>query len=42
MIERLCPEVISSPEAIDRTADMIIRFSLGGLRALDPSTGGLP
>ena len=42
MIERLCPEVISSPEAIDRTADMIIRFSLGGLRALDSSTGGLP
>lgn len=42
MIERLCPEVISSPEAIDRTADMIIRFSLGGLRALDSSKGGLP
>ena len=41
MIERRCPEVISSPDAIDRTADMIIRFSLGGLRALDPSPGSL-
>ncbi len=32
MVERLCPAAISSPGAIDRTAEMIFHFSLAALR----------
>ncbi len=32
LIERLSPEIIASADAIDRTADVIYRFSLAGLR----------
>lgn len=31
MVDRLCPEVVSSADAIDRTAAVIFRFSLAGL-----------
>ena len=34
LVERLCPEVIEGPEAIERTADQIARFSLGALKQL--------
>jgi AcrR family transcriptional regulator len=34
LIERLCPEIIAGPEAIERTADLIVRFSLAALRQL--------
>jgi len=32
MVDQLCPQVVSSADAIDRTAEVIFRFSLAGLR----------
>lgn len=32
LIERLCPDIVAGPEAIERTADLIVRFSLAALR----------
>lgn len=34
MIERMCPELFTGPEAIERTAELIYRFSLAALRQL--------
>lgn len=34
VIERLCPEVIDSPESIDRTAAHVVRFCRAGLKHL--------
>lgn len=42
LIERLCPDIIAGPEAIDRTADLIVRFSLAALRQLATDRGPKP
>lgn len=42
MIERLCPEVIAGPDAIERTAEMIAQFSLAALRELRRSREAVP
>ena len=34
LIERLCPEIIAGPDAIERTAEIIYKFSLAALRQL--------
>ena len=34
LIERLCPEIVSGQQAIERTAELIYRFSLAALRRL--------
>lgn len=34
LIERLCPEIIDGPEAIEHTAELIARFSLAALKQL--------
>jgi AcrR family transcriptional regulator len=34
LVERLCPGIIAGPDAIERTAEMIARFSLAGLHQL--------
>jgi AcrR family transcriptional regulator len=34
LIERLCPEIVAGPEAIERTAELIVRFSLAALKQL--------
>ena len=34
MVERLCPETMSSPDAINRTAEVIFQFSLAALGQL--------
>jgi hypothetical protein len=38
MVERMSPDIIASPTAIDRTADMIHQFSLAALMRLGEST----
>lgn len=42
MIERLCPEVIAGPDAIERTAEVIFQFSLAALRELRRSRESSP
>ena len=39
MVDQLCPEVASTADAIDRTAEVIFRFSLAGLRQLSREEG---
>jgi len=41
LIERLCPEIIATPEDIEHTADHIVRFSLAALRKLSDERKGL-
>jgi AcrR family transcriptional regulator len=40
LVERLCPGIIASPAAIERTAEVIFRFSLAALRQLGGERGG--
>jgi hypothetical protein len=40
LVERLCPGIIASPAAIERTAEVIFRFSLAALRQLGRERGG--
>ena len=42
MVDQLCPEVASTADAIDRTAEIIFRFSLAGLRQLSAEEGTQP
>ncbi|MFM8443537.1 MAG: CerR family C-terminal domain-containing protein, partial [Methylococcus sp.] len=42
MIDRLCPEIIAGPAAIDRTAELIHQFSLAALRRLGETTEARP
>jgi AcrR family transcriptional regulator len=42
LIERLCPEIIAGPEAVERTAELIVRFSLAALRQLAAERGTTP
>ena len=39
MVERLCPGTMASPDAIDRTAEVIFQFSLAALRQLGHEKG---
>jgi AcrR family transcriptional regulator len=42
LIDRLCPDLIDGPEAVERTADFIFRFSLAGLQRLSADKGSPP
>ena len=42
MIDRLCPEIIAGPAAIERTAELIHQFSLAALRRLGETTEARP
>jgi hypothetical protein len=34
LTERLCPEILSGPDAVEDTADLIVRFSLAALKQM--------
>jgi AcrR family transcriptional regulator len=42
LIERLCPDVIAGPEAIERSAEIIVQFSLAALRQLSAERSAVP
>jgi AcrR family transcriptional regulator len=40
LIDRLCPEIIATPEEIEKTADLIARFSIAALKHLPAREAG--
>lgn len=42
LIEKLCPDIVTGPEAIERTAELIVQFSLAALRQLAAERGPTP